>query len=359
MAYFEQALGALEHLPESRDTIELGVAIRIDLGPALINARGWKVPEVERTYFRARELCQQLGETPQLFPVLWGLSRLYNWRGEVQVARELGEQLVILAQREQDPALILEAHHTLWAYSFFLGELASAREHQEQGLALYDPQQHRHLASLYGGHDPGVCCLQTGARVLWLQGYPDQALQRTKDALALARELSHPYSLAFAQIGSAHVHQQRGEVQALREQVKAAMTIGTEQGFPRMVADGTVLRGQLLAEQGKKEEGITQMLQGRAAITGEQFQSYFGALLAEVYLKAGQTEKGLNLVVESLAGVHKTAISFYEAELHRMNGELLLAQEGKSKKVKRNGFWRRKVVFKRLSSCPTSRGQSR
>ena len=112
------------------------------------------------------------------------------------------------------------------------------------------------------------------------------------------------------------------------------MTIGTEQGFPRMVADGTVLRGRLLAEQGKKEEGIAQMLQGGAAITGEQFQSYFGALLAEVYLKAGQTEKGLNIVVESLARVHKTAISFYEAELHRMKGELLQLQEGKYQKAK-------------------------
>ncbi len=333
VAYFEQALSALKHLPDSREMLEQGIAIRIDLGPALINTRGWKVPEVEQTYARARELCQQLGETPQLFPVLWGLSRLYNWRGEIQAARELGEQLFTVAQREQDPALLLEAHHTLWAYSFFLGELASAREHQERGLALYDPQQHRHLASLYGGHDPGVCGLQIAGRVLCLQGYPDQALQRTKDALALARELTHPYSLTFALAGSATILQQRREVQALREEVEAGLTLATEQGFPRMITQQTVLRGWLLAEQGKEEEGIAQMLQGRAK-GEEQFQTYYGALVAEAYLKARQTEKGLNAVAETLTRVHKTGMNFYEAELHRIKGELLLAQEGKYQKAK-------------------------
>ena len=332
VAYFEQALNALEHLPDSHKTLELGIAIRIDLGPVLINARGWKVPEVEQTYARARELCQQLGETPKLFPVLWGLSRIYNRRGEMQAARELGEQLLTLAQREQDPALLLEAHHTLWAYSHFLGDLASAREHQEQGFALYDPQQHRHLASLYGGHDPGVCCLRNAASVLWLQGYPDQALQRTKDALALARELSHPFSLAFALTGSASIHQQRGDVQALGDAVEAGLTLSTEQGFPGMISQQTVLRGWLLAEQGKEEEGIAQILQGSAKAE-EQSQGSFGTLLAEAYLKTGQTEKGINTVAETLTRVHKTGMNFYEAELHRMKGELLLAQKGKNEEV--------------------------
>jgi predicted ATPase/class 3 adenylate cyclase len=326
VVYFEQALGVLGHLTESRETLEQAIAIRIDLGPALIAIRGYSAPEVEETYTQARELCHQLGETPQLFPVLWGLSRLYNWRGEVQAARELGEQLFTLAQREQDLTLLLEAHHTLWAYSFFLGELSSAREHTERGIALYDPKQHRHLASLYGGHDPGVCCLRILTGVLCLQGYPDQALQRSQEALALARELSHPYSLAFALIGSAFIHQQRGEVQASREQVEAGMTLATEQGFPRMVAQQTILRGWLLAEQGKEEEGITQMLQGSAAYKDEQFTDYFGALLAEAWWKAGQTEKGLNTVAEAITRVHKTGMCFYEAELHRIKGELLLRQ---------------------------------
>ncbi|MFQ5859545.1 MAG: AAA family ATPase, partial [Anaerolineae bacterium] len=228
LVHFEQALAALGHLPESRETIEQAIAIRIDLGPALIAARGYSAPEVEETYTQARELCRRLGETPQLFPVLWGLSRLFNFRGELQIARELGEQLLSLAQHVQDAALLLEAHHTLWAISFDLGELASAQAHSEQGFTLYDPQQHGQLAFLYGGHDPGVCSRTHAARALWLLGYPDQALQRSRDALTLARDLSHPFSLANALSYAAWVHQHCGERQAAQDRAEATVTLGTE-----------------------------------------------------------------------------------------------------------------------------------
>ena len=118
--------------------------------------KGHAAPEVEHAYTRARELCQQLGETPQLFPALWGLCLFHSGRGELQTARELGEQLLSLAQSVQDPALLIEAHHPLWALSLLLGEFAAARDHFEQGIALYDPRQHHSLTFLYGGHDPGV-----------------------------------------------------------------------------------------------------------------------------------------------------------------------------------------------------------
>ena len=158
IAYFEQALEALKHLPESHQTLEKAVSLRVDLGPALISTKGFGATEVEENYTRARVLCEQLGETPQLFPVLWGLARMHDSRGELKVGREVGEQLLAVAQRGQDPALLLEAHHTLWATLSLLGELTSARTHMEQGFALYDPQKHKHHAFLYGGHDPGVCC---------------------------------------------------------------------------------------------------------------------------------------------------------------------------------------------------------
>ena len=207
------------------------------------------------------------------------------------------------------------------------------REHQEQGIALYDPQKHRHLATLYAGHDPGVCGLVIASRALWLQGYPDQAVQRTKDTLALARELSHPYSLVFALMGGASVYLQRKELEALREVVEAGLSLATDQGFPRMLAQLRVLRGWLLAQQGKEEEGIAQILQVKVN-TEDHMQSYFAALLADSYLKTGQTEKGLNTVNETLARVHKTGLNFYEAELDRIKGELLQLQEGKVGRAK-------------------------
>jgi predicted ATPase/class 3 adenylate cyclase len=320
-SYFKQALEALRHLPECRQTLEQTVDIRVDLGPVLMATGGYSAPEVEENYRQARELCQQLGETPQLFPVLWGLARIHDHRGELNVGRELGEQLLVLAERVQNPALILEAHHELWANLSSLGELTSALIHTERGIELYNPQEHRQYAFLYGGHDPGVCGIRHAAMVLWLLGYPAHALRRSQEALALARELSHPYSITHALYYSAWVHQQRGERQAVEEHIEAAIRLATEQELTRWVLQGAVLHGWLLIQQGKGQEGILRMREGATAVRGEQ--SHCAALLAEAYGKEGQTEEGLRVLTEDLAQVHKTGARFYEAELHRMKGELL------------------------------------
>ncbi|HET9786386.1 MAG TPA: hypothetical protein VFP47_04595, partial [Pyrinomonadaceae bacterium] len=184
--YLEQALAALNHIPESRQTIEKALDIRVDLGPALIATSGLAAPEVKENYTRARVLCDQFGETPQLFPVLWGLARTHDVRGELSVGAELGGELLTLAQKVQDPGLLLEAHHELWANLSALGELTTARLHVEQGFALYDRRKHRQHAFLYGGHDPGVCCAFHAADLLWQLGYPDQALQKSRDSVIMA-----------------------------------------------------------------------------------------------------------------------------------------------------------------------------
>ncbi|HEV8724047.1 MAG TPA: AAA family ATPase, partial [Candidatus Binatia bacterium] len=326
VSYFEQALEALGHLPETRKTLEQAVDIRIDLGPALRTIMRGSAPEVEQTYTQAREICQRLGETPQLFPVLWGLCRVYHSRVELDKARELGEQILSLAENMQDPALILEAHHTQWSTLFSLGELLSVKEHCEGGRALYDPQQHRQHAFLYGGHDPGVCCGSHAAHVLWLLGYPDQALQRSQDGLALARELVHPFSLAFALISSAMVHKFRGERAAVQDRSEAAMILATEHGFPRWMTLGTILRGWLSVEHGFVQQGIGQMHQGLAAQMNIAEKQACFAFLAEAYGKAGQPEKGLAVVAEAVDRASKTGLRYYEAELHRVTGELLLSE---------------------------------
>jgi predicted ATPase len=144
-----------------------------------------------------RELCRQLANTPQLFPVLWGLWVFYFVRGILATARELGEPLLDLAQGAQDPVLLLEATLALGTTLLRHGEMASARSYLEQGIALYNPTQHRSHTFLYG-RDPGVAYLSEGAVALWLLGYPDQALERVHEALSLPRELAHPFSIGFA-----------------------------------------------------------------------------------------------------------------------------------------------------------------
>jgi predicted ATPase len=330
IAYFEQALEALKHLPENHSTIEKAINIRVDLGPALVSTKGFPATEVEENYTRARVLCEQFGETPQLFPVLWGLARMHDTRGELRIGRGLGEQLLTLARRVQDPALLLEAHHELWANLSALGELTAARTHTEQGFVLYDPQQHKHHAFLYGGHDPGVCSGYHGAEVLWLLGYPDRALQRSRESLALARELSHPSTMANVLFFAAWFHQHRGEWQTVQARVEEGLTLATEHGFSRWLAQATFLQGRLLVERGQKEAGITQMVAAlateRAGIGLARWNALFAALLAEAYGKTERTSEGLKVVNEELANARVTECCCYEADLHRIKGELLLTQ---------------------------------
>jgi predicted ATPase len=327
VAYFKQALEALGHLSETRETLEQAIDIRIDLGGALILGEGRDASEVEPMYTQARELCQQLGETPKLFPVLWNLARIHDNRGELNVGRELGEQLLDLAEQAQDPALLLEAHHELWANLSSLGELTSTWVHLERGFALYDPQKHKHHAYLYGMHDTGVCCGTHAAEVLWLLGYPDHALRRSQDALALARELSHPASMSNALLWAAWLHQRRGEGQAVEARTEEGLKLATDQGFPRWLSQGTAFQGWLLVEQGQKEAGIAQMLKGMSVVgRASRHDSYFATLLADAYRKVGQTEKGLSVLAEALTKVQKTEYRYYEAELHRTKGEVLLNQ---------------------------------
>ena len=147
---------------------------------------------MEQTYTRARELCQHLEDPHQLFPVLRGLWSYYNVRAELQTAHALGEQLLTLAQQAQDSAMLVAAHRALGTTLFCLGAVASAHTHFTQGIALYDPQQHRASAFLYG-EDAGVICHSHAAWTLWYLGYPDQGLARSQEAVTLAQQTGAPF----------------------------------------------------------------------------------------------------------------------------------------------------------------------
>jgi predicted ATPase len=164
------------------------------LGLVLTATRGHGAPEVGQTYARARTLCQQVDDPRLLSATLAGLRRFYLTCGDVQVARDVGEQLLQLAQRQHDTALLLWGHYGVGGPLYYLGALTAARAHLEQGIALYEREHHRRLAFQYGA-DLGVICRSWVAMVLWHLGYPEQARQHSYEALTLARELSHPFSL--------------------------------------------------------------------------------------------------------------------------------------------------------------------
>jgi tetratricopeptide (TPR) repeat protein len=185
IAHLKKGLEVLQRLPQTGAHAKRELTLQITLGPALTATQGYASPEVERAYSRARELGQQVGELPEQFRALQGLWNCYFVRAQHQTARALGEQLLELAQQTQDSGLFLGAYRALGSTLYFLGEFASAHEHLEQGLALYDRHQHHGLALHYGA-DPGVVCQNYVAYTSWQLGFPEQGLQRMHASHQLA-----------------------------------------------------------------------------------------------------------------------------------------------------------------------------
>jgi predicted ATPase len=320
----------LATLPVTAEHAELELTLLTALGPPLIITRGQGAPEVERAYTRARELCRQVGETPQLFPVLWGLWYFYLGRADYRTAGELGEQLLAIADRADDAGLRLLAHRVLGQVAFFTGRFAAARSHLEQAIALYDPGQHQALVYQYA-QDPGVAVRSYAALALWALGLPDQALQQSDQALRDARELAHPYTVAFALGGAMWLHQYRREPEEIQKQVDELIALGAEHGFAYLHARGTVLRGWMLAELGQADEGIVQIRQGIAELQARGtaiWLPYWLTLLAEAHGRAGQTREGLAALAEAMTAARATGERWWEAESFRLEGELRLEQGG-------------------------------
>jgi class 3 adenylate cyclase/tetratricopeptide (TPR) repeat protein len=337
ISHLTKALELLKTLPESPSRAQQELGLQIALGVSLMPTKGYAAPEVETVYSRVRELYNEVGESPQFFPMLFGLWQFYAVRAEYNTARELGEQLISLARSAQDPALLIEAHVARGNTLSFLGELVLAREHLEHAIALYDPQKYRSHAFVYA-QDPGVHSLSYATLVLWLLGYPDRARKRSLEAFALAQELSHPYSSAFALVHVLYVHRFSRDVKATEERARELAALSTEHGFPITLAAGAAHLGWALAEQGLGEEGIVQIRQAidtwRATGSTLFYQPFLLAMLAEAYGKVGLSDDGLTVLAEALAIADNTGERFWEAELYRLKGELTLQSQFQGSKFK-------------------------
>jgi len=328
VAHFSEGLELLKTLPASPERAQQELELQVALGAPLQALKGYGAPEVGQTYDRARELCQQIGETPQLFPVLFLLCSFYWVRAEHHSARKLSEQLFNLAQMIQEPVKTAIAQWAQGLCLVYLGEFVPAKAHLEQVIALYDSKKHRSLAFHYA-QDPGVSCLMWDSWVLWFLGYPDQALKLSQQAIALAKELDHTFTLAFVLGIASWFHYFRREFEASKELSEACIKISTEKGFELLKAAAPSLRGYTQIAQGQVEDGIAQVKQGLAAwkAMGAEFhRTHCLAWLAEAYVKSGQTKEGLATVAEALDTLEKTGERYYEPELHRIKGELLLQQ---------------------------------
>ena len=329
VGHLEKGLGVLLTLPDTPERARLELNLQTSLGPALMATKGYAAPAVGKAYRRARDLCQELKDITQLFPVLWGLWMYHLVRAEHEAAKVLTKQILGVAQLTGDPDLALEAHFAVGLSAFYGGELLTAREHLEQAINAYDPERHRGLASTYGGLDPCVCCLEYVAWTLWLLGYPDQALKRADEAQPLAKRVANLYTQARSLYWDSLVRQFTGQWDVLRERIEVAISMATEHGFALVLGVGPIMRGWALVTEGRAEEGIKQISQGleRYRATGAGFQlPHLLTSLIEAYKKIEQPEKGLTALAEAQALVESTGERYYEAELQRLKGELLLAQ---------------------------------
>jgi predicted ATPase/class 3 adenylate cyclase len=328
IAHLTQGLELLKTLPATSERSQQELALYIALGASLIATKGTAAPEVEQAYARAQQLCRHLEDPQRLFPVLRGLWSYYLVRAAYQTAHALAEQLVTLAQQSQDPAMLMTAHLALGTTLLHQGTVASAHRLLMQGIALYDPQQHRATAFLHG-LDAGVHCRSHAASALWLLGYPDQGQVQNSTAVTLAQQSNHPFSLGYALSAAAIFHAYRRDGRAAQERAEAAIVLAMEQGFPIWTARGSILRGWALAQQGQAREGIEQLRQGLIALrtTGaEAMRPYFLALLAEAYGTLRQPEAGLAALAEALTVIGTTGERWDEPELYRLKGALLLQQ---------------------------------
>jgi class 3 adenylate cyclase/tetratricopeptide (TPR) repeat protein len=324
--HLTKGLELLKELPATPERIQQELTMQLAIGAPLLMLKGHTAPEVEAVYARAYDLAQQLGNTPQRFSVLVGVWRYYLSRARLQTARELAEQCFALAQGLGEPVALQEAHQILGSTLFFMGDPIAARGHLEQGVALYDPQQSRQLA-FSRGTDPGVVCLSRLAWTLWRLGYPDRALARSHEAIALAQRLSHPYSLMFALLYDAHIHVWRREASCAKERIEAVLSLIRENGFVQFLAGGIMRLGWVLVEQGAIEDGLAHIRQSIEAhrIHGTELGRHETlSVLAQACGKAGQAQEGLRVLAEALAMAHNNAELYCEPELYRLNGELLL-----------------------------------
>ena len=328
IAHLNQGLSCLTTLPETTERLSQELELQATLGLALRLHKGHTAPEVKLVYTRARVLCEQVGNTSQLFPILRGLIVYALNRGDLQEAYDLGTELLRLAESQPAPEHRMLARYQMGQLLLIRGEPASACVYHREVLSKYDPQAHRDLVLSYG-NDLGVGANGFLAQGLWHLGYPDQALERGRKALKLAQELGQPYSLVFAQLWLALVCQYRRDIQGVYEQAEAAMSLATEQGFEFWLVLGMVFHGWAQATQGQDEAGMAAMRRGIAAqrITKAQtFRVYFLGLLADKCGDVGCLQEGLELLTEAQDIIETAESHGLEAETRRLHGQLLLQQ---------------------------------
>jgi class 3 adenylate cyclase/predicted ATPase len=326
MAHVNRGLELLKVLPETDERARQDVTLQIMLGAVLASTQG---PQTTgQVYARACQLARKLGSTSELFPALWGNWYVHMVQGRAVQARALAEEYLEAAEQQDDPVVLTAGHRMVANIAWWQGDFLEALNHSRQGLALYDPAQ-IHTSAVSYGQDAGINCGFLESLNLWVLGYPDQSVLKMDETVSHARELVHPFTVAQTLNFSAHLRQLVRDARTAREHADEALAICTEQGFKAYGSWTLLPRGWALAEQGSIAEGldnIREAVDARQAMKVSGVMPWFYALLGETYGKLSQFDEGVRALEEALLWVERTGEHMYEAEIHRLKGELLLGQ---------------------------------
>jgi predicted ATPase len=356
-AHLTRGLALLETLPDSggQDRLERAqqeLDLQLSLGMAWMG--DIPGPEWQNAITRARELCQETGQTSQLSQVLDELSILHYVRAEHQTAHELAEEALSLAEETGDPLLVAVGHWCLGFLSFSLGEYAAARAHLQSVISFYEPQQHHRQFVFLRGSDVGPSALAYDACCLWCLGYPEQAQKRSQEALALARELDHAFSMADVLcFGGCAFNKMCRDLPALREYAEALVRMCRDMGFLSFEGTGACYWGEALALQGQVQEGMALIREGMAIRQSIGAQCHLTGILgalAEAQAKAGRPKEGLTTLDETLVLVEQTDERLWEADLYRLRAELLLMQGEEAEVEAERQYWQAIEVARRQAA---------
>jgi DNA-binding SARP family transcriptional activator len=327
VTYYQRGLDILSNQPETVQRMHQEVGLQLGLAEPTALITGYASPETKRVYARAYGLCQKLGEAPELFPSLVGLARYYGLTGDLETASILAKQLLAIAQTAGETDLLLEAYREMGSILFSWGKLAEAREYFDNGLGLFQSVKHERLARRFG-HDPIVSCLGYLSMALWLMGYPEQSLAKRQILYNLIPSLTHPSSQACGYCLLALQACLRSAAKDALEHAEAAILIAQLHGLTSWLSLANALKGWALVEQKEMKEGDAMLKEGIKTRQARGFAHPAPLLLslqADVYLKLRKLNDGREALAAAQAIVKGGSDLFWEAELYRLQGELLRA----------------------------------
>jgi predicted ATPase/class 3 adenylate cyclase len=322
-----ELLDVLASTPSTAERAMQEATLRTSLARALMAKDGY-TQEVEDAYTRALELFEGQRELPQLLSVLRGLATFYNYRAEFDKGAEVGEEILRLADAQKDPGMRADGHLVLGSSLALQHDLHGGLDHLDKAIASFESELHRPRRFRLG-NNPGVASFTTSALTLWMLGFPDRARERATRAVALATELEHPFSLAYALFHTGFLHLWRREPESMRDRAVGVLDVADEHDLQIWRAVGTCLLGAAKTGLGRTDEGLAEIREGISLYRGLRTPPVFWPLIlfvqAEACGRSGRPAEGLSLIDEALEIADQGSGLTLLPEFYSLKGDLLLA----------------------------------